>query len=306
VSAIIGAGLVAGCAPLGLEYAPKGPYLAYPTELPAAERAVEAARAAGKDRECPREFQAVEKAVNEAYAVYWACRTGEAIWLANNATGRAKALCPKAEAAPAPPAPKPAAPTVTFSADPATIQAGKCTTLRWSATNATEATIDSGVGKVPASGSREVCPKSNIGYQITAKGPGGVARQTTVVLVQAAPPAPKRAEELTLYINFDTNKAEIRKADLPELQKAVEFVKRHPNRRIVIEGHTDSTGDAPYNQRLSERRAAAVKAYLVQSGIPGADRITAAGFGETKPVASNATANGRFLNRRVVIMGVPE
>src|SRR3990172_12886956 len=89
-----------GCASLGLEYAPKRNYLYYHKELPAAERAVEAARQAGKDTECPDEFKAVEKLKNDAYEVYWACRTNEAIAMANEAAIRANALCPKKVAAP--------------------------------------------------------------------------------------------------------------------------------------------------------------------------------------------------------------
>ena len=112
-------------------------------------------------------------------------------------------------------------------------------------------------------------------------------------------------ERLTLRINFDTNKATIRQADVPDLQKAVEFVKRHPGRTISIDGHTDNVGNATYNQGLSERRAAAVKEYLLKNGVPGGERITTAGYGQTKPIADNATANGQFENRRVEIAVLP-
>jgi outer membrane protein OmpA-like peptidoglycan-associated protein len=81
----------------------------YHKELPAADRAVEAARAAGKDRECPAEFAAAEKMKNDAFDIYWACRTEEAIAKANEATARANALCPRKAEAPKP-APVMAAP----------------------------------------------------------------------------------------------------------------------------------------------------------------------------------------------------
>jgi outer membrane protein OmpA-like peptidoglycan-associated protein len=87
----------------------------YHRELPAADRAVEEARAAGKDRECPAEFAAAEKMKNDAYDIYWACRTQEAIAKANEATARANALCPRKAEAPKPapvkvaPPPPPAA-----------------------------------------------------------------------------------------------------------------------------------------------------------------------------------------------------
>jgi OOP family OmpA-OmpF porin len=68
----------------------------------------------------------------------------------------------------------------------------------------------------------------------------------------------------------------------------------------VVEGHTDSVGNDDYNQKLSQRRADAVRKYLVDKGIAGA-RLTATGLGETQPVADNGTADGRAQNRRVVL-----
>jgi outer membrane protein OmpA-like peptidoglycan-associated protein len=86
------------------------------------------------------------------------------------------------------------------------------------------------------------------------------------------------------------------------LQKAVDFVKKYPGARISVEGHTDSVGSAQYNQGLSERRAAAVKDYLVKNGGVASDRIQSVGYGETKPIADNATSKGKFDNRRVEIL----
>jgi OOP family OmpA-OmpF porin len=290
---------LAGCARYGWEWAPKGPYLAYPKELPTAERAVRAARAAGKNRECPEQFAAVEKLKNDAYATYWSCHTQEALALANQATSAANALCPPRPAA----APPPAAPAVTLSGDPAAIRAGQCSTLTWTSTNATGVVIE-GIGPVAPSGSRQVCPTESTSYRITATGPGGSQTASATVAV-TAPPPPPAPERLTLHINFDTNKATIRPADARELQKAIEFVKRHPSSRVAIEGHTDNTGAPEYNQGLSERRAAAVKDYLIKNGVPGAQRFTTAGYGESKPIADNKTAQGRFENRRVEVTVLP-
>ncbi len=92
-------GAFSGCASNKV-YAPKGPYMYYHEELPAAERAVEAARAAGKDKECPEDFAAAEKMKNDAYEIYWSCRTEEGIAMANRATAAANALCPKKAGAP--------------------------------------------------------------------------------------------------------------------------------------------------------------------------------------------------------------
>jgi outer membrane protein OmpA-like peptidoglycan-associated protein len=71
--------------------------------------------------------------------------------------------------------------------------------------------------------------------------------------------------------------------------------------RLEIEGHTDSVGSDAANQSLSERRAETVRAYLVQQGVPTGS-VTAAGFGKSRPVASNDTAEGRHLNRRVELV----
>ena len=283
--------VLVGCASLGLEYAPKRNYLYYHKELPAAERAVEAARQAGKDRECPDEFKAVEKLKNDAYEVYWACRTNEAIAMANEAAIRANALCPK----------KVAAPTVSLSASPASIQQGQCATLTWSSSNASNATIDQGVGSVDPSGSRQVCPRSTTQYTIAAAGEGGSRSASTTVTVAA-----KVIDRLTLHVNFDFDKATIRDADIAQLRKAVDFVKRYPGYKISIEGHTDNIGSEKYNQRLSERRAAAVKEYVLKQGLADGARIKTKGYGKSKPIADNSTEKGRFENRRVEILILSE
>ena len=93
-------GVFFGCA--GREYAPNRGVMYYHRELPAADRAVEAARAAGKDKECPTEFAAAEKMRNDAYDTYLACHTEEGIAKANQATALANALCPRKAEAPAP------------------------------------------------------------------------------------------------------------------------------------------------------------------------------------------------------------
>jgi OOP family OmpA-OmpF porin len=81
-------------------------------------------------------------------------------------------------------------------------------------------------------------------------------------------------------------------------KRAVEALKAEGGVAVIVEGHTDSVGSDAYNKKLSLRRADAVRQYLVKHGIP-ADRITAEGFGESSPVASNDTEDGRAQNRRV-------
>ena len=287
--------VLVGCARLGLEYAPKREYLYYHRELPAAERAVEAARKAGKDKECPEEFKAVAKMKDAAYETYWACRTNEAITMANDAASRANALCSKKAAK------APAAPTVSLSANPASIAQGQCATLTWSSANVSSASIDQGVGSVSPSGSKQVCPGSTTQYTIAAVGEGGSRSASTTVTVAA-----KVIDRLTLHVNFVFDKATIRSADTAELQKAIGFVKKYHGYKVSIEGHTDNIGSEQYNQRLSERRAAAVKEHLLKHGVADGARLKTKGYGKSKPIADNSTEKGRFENRRVEILILSE
>lgn len=100
---------------------------------------------------------------------------------------------------------------------------------------------------------------------------------------------------------FDTNKAQLKSGGSRSLQKLADFLKQYPQRKARIEGYTDSTGGADYNQALSERRANAVRTSLADMGISN-DRISTHGYGKDSPVATNDTASGRQLNRRVEII----
>ncbi len=102
-----------------------------------------------------------------------------------------------------------------------------------------------------------------------------------------------------LYLHFAFDKAAINPEDYQSLNEVAKVIRDYPNLKLDIEGHTDSTGPAAYNQKLSERRAKAVVNYLVnKAGIDGA-RLNYVGYGETKPIESNATREGRAKNRRV-------
>lgn len=105
----------------------------------------------------------------------------------------------------------------------------------------------------------------------------------------------------TQGILFDTGSDVIRPESTPTLQEIGDMLKKYEDLRIRIEGHTDSQGDDASNQQLSERRAAAVRAFLVSNyGI--ASRLESQGLGETVPVGSNDTAEGRQQNRRVELV----
>jgi outer membrane protein OmpA-like peptidoglycan-associated protein len=99
---------------------------------------------------------------------------------------------------------------------------------------------------------------------------------------------------------FDTAKSSLRPLAREKLAKVAGIVSGHPGLRLDVEGHTDSVGGDDYNQQLSEQRGESVRAYLIDQGMAGS--VTAKGFGKTQPVASNDTAEGRQLNRRVELV----
>lgn len=99
-------------------------------------------------------------------------------------------------------------------------------------------------------------------------------------------------------IQFQTGSAQLMPASKTLLQKAATTLKGHPELKVTIAGHTDNVGDAQRNEELSKARAAAVMDYLIQAGVEAA-RLSSAGYGPNRPVADNATAEGRQKNRRV-------
>ncbi|NNM50676.1 MAG: OmpA family protein [Pseudomonadales bacterium] len=106
-------------------------------------------------------------------------------------------------------------------------------------------------------------------------------------------------QSIRLDINFETNKAVIHGDASAQLHKLIDFMHQYPDVNVVIEGYTDNVGNAQANQLLSQRRADVVRNVLVSAGVD-ASRLKAVGYGESRPVASNATEQGRSENRRVV------
>lgn len=100
---------------------------------------------------------------------------------------------------------------------------------------------------------------------------------------------------------FDVGKSDLKPGAKSRLEKLASVLQNHPERKLAIEGYTDSTGSEELNQSLSEKRAQAVKDALISLGVT-ADRIEAKGFGEANPVASNGSAAGRQQNRRVEVV----
>lgn len=106
--------------------------------------------------------------------------------------------------------------------------------------------------------------------------------------------------EATLRILFDYDKAQVKAIEAVKLDELANVFAKYPENIITLEGHTDSDGSDAYNQKLSEQRAAAIERYLRHKNLNIA-RLTSVGYGESRPIASNATASGKAQNRRVEI-----
>ena len=278
-----------------------GKYIRY--EMQEADRAVEAARVAGKDKSCPAEFKAAEDAKNNAYDVFRACHTEEGAALAKKATEKANALCPvpvrEAEiapaAAPAPvvveavvPAPPPVAPPVYIPP----------------ADSDRDGVIDE----------LDRCPNTPVGVKVDRKGcpldsdKDGVAdyldkcpdTPAGVKVDSDGCPLPKNCNKpAVVEIAFDTNKAVIKAKYHAELDKIGSFLKEFPKSGVAIDGQTDSVGSEKLNKKLSQARAESVRNYIIAKfGIDGS-RLSAKGYGPAKPIASNKDAAGRAKNRRI-------
>ncbi|MDX1592604.1 MAG: OmpA family protein [Gammaproteobacteria bacterium] len=132
--------------------------------------------------------------------------------------------------------------------------------------------------------SRDNCPNTPKGTKVDANGCPEMM-------------APERME---LKVLFDFDSAQIRPQYHAALGDVSAFMKKHKSAVATLEGHTDSIGTNQYNQGLSERRANSVRDYLVKNEGIAADRIKTVGYGESRPVATNETREGRQKNRRVI------
>ncbi|MFO7675667.1 MAG: carboxypeptidase regulatory-like domain-containing protein [bacterium] len=134
----------------------------------------------------------------------------------------------------------------------------------------------------------------------------GYIDQTAAIVIEKGKPAVKNFElvkegmSITLRgIYFDYDKSTIKPESRPALEDAARILTENPSIRVEIQGHTDSDGSESYNLSLSDRRAAAVVSYLVHNLRIDASRLMSRGYGESNPVATNSTAEGKALNRRV-------
>jgi OOP family OmpA-OmpF porin len=128
--------------------------------------------------------------------------------------------------------------------------------------------------------------------------PGPAAPAAPAEPPKPAPVSVKQSITIQAEALFDFDKSVVKPDGKKSLDQAVDKMNGVDVEMVIATGHTDSIGTEAYNQKLSERRANAVKAYLVSKGVP-ASKITTLGKGETQPVATNKTKEGRAKNRRV-------
>jgi peptidoglycan-associated lipoprotein len=166
-------------------------------------------------------------------------------------------------------------------------------------------TIAPDVGAVAPEGSSKVTPSDSVTYTLTASGPGGTADSTVRITVAQPPaePAPANASLDELFLKevqdayFDLDKADIRPDARAALQKSADFLRNYPQIKVVVEGHCDERGSTEYNLALGDRRAAAVKQFMVSLGI-GADRLSTVSYGKEKPFCMESNESCWQQNRR--------
>ncbi len=311
VIALVCLGSMFACA--GREFAPKDPYMYwyYPKELTDADRAVEAARQAGKDKECPKEYEEAKARVDTAYEEYAACKTPGPI--------RINIVCPP-----------PPAPTCALKADKTKIDLGESVTLTMITSGKVSSAMLDETEVAPTGGTKTIEPKTAARFTAKVVGPGGTNTCSVPVSIRLILHVhfpfdrPKAGEEAKWFRNPDADNPEdsrdpshkeqiaFRNTQLEdnpaELKKAVEFVKDNAGATITVAGHTDGKGRPSYNEALSERRANAVKEYLIEQHVVERGKIKAKGFGAKNPVAPEKTPDGkddpegRAKNRRVEII----
>ena len=197
--------------------------------------------------------------------------------------------------------------SISLNASPSAIEKGQSTTLTWKSANATGVNIDNGIGTVEPSGSRTVSPSASTTYKATATSPGGNAVAEARVTVTAPPavtPPPLPAISDTEFFMtsikdafFDYDSYSIRPDARAALMNNARALKERPAIRITIEGHCDERGSERYNLALGDRRANAVKEFLVSQGID-ASRISTISAGEENPFCEEQNEECWQLNRR--------
>ena len=120
------------------------------------------------------------------------------------------------------------------------------------------------------------------------------------------PPSPPTIITLDSMSLFDSGRAQLKPGSTRAMVGALEMIKAHPDKRILVAGHTDNLGDRESNQRLSIARASAVRDWLMEAAATPASAFAIQGYGDTRPIADNSSETGRARNRRVEITLVPD
>ena len=251
---------------------------------------------------CPEKIAKAKELANKGAEVYWSCHNTESSRL----LAEARRLAEEAEkcelqVVEAPPVvaamPKPQAPTCNLSVSPASIKLGESTKLSWTSQNATECDIQPGIGPVKPQGTVNIKPSANTTYKLVCMGADGKADNSAGITVTV----PTKEELcMSLHIEYDTNKSIIKPEYYSEVKKVADFMKKFPQIKGTIEGHTDNIASAKYNVKLSQRRADGVVKMLVGKYGIKLSRLAEKGYGSTRPIADNKTAEGRQKNRRIV------
>jgi peptidoglycan-associated lipoprotein len=222
--------------------------------------------------------------------------------------------CHKKTSAPppytAPPvAEAPAAPTATFTAEPAAIDLGQSVVLTWHSTGATSVTID-GIGPVNLNGTTNVTPSNSTNFHLTAKGDGGSAEANVRVTVRVpAPPTSGTESNLgdmgtdaafhaaVQDVFFDYDSYDLRSDAQTNATQAASYLAAHPAIKLTIGGYCDERGSAEYNLALGENRANSAKTALINAGV-AANRIRVISFGKEKQFCTEQNESCWQQNRR--------
>jgi outer membrane protein OmpA-like peptidoglycan-associated protein len=175
---------------------------------------------------------------------------------------------------------------------------------------ATEAAAEAAAARLGARRAVEVSPTvlAVVGLTIGVTGGGTGVVATVQQVRQAMQDLGAKETDIEVHVElpadvlFDFDKADIRADAAAALANVATIIRAYPAGSVTLEGHTDAKGDHAYNQRLSERRAASVRTWLVEKERIDGAKLTARGWGESRPVASNDTDPGRQKNRRVEVV----
>ena len=191
-----------------------------------------------------------------------------------------------------PPTPAAPSPTANLTVTPATVDHGQSAKLSWQTQNATTINID-GVGTVAASGSMNITPPDSTTYHLTAKGEGGSTEANARITVNASKTTVSEITEEQLFaqnvkdIFFTYDNYQINSDQEAALNADAEFLAKHPNMKLVIEGHCDERGSEDYNMGLGDNRANIVRDILAKHGVTG-DRVHTISFGKERPFCTKS------------------